>query len=381
MRQPLWLLNSSLLILFLVSLIIVVFTQQKVPRWVTLEPESYIKTIKREMSDAEMAKIYENDLFNTYSRPIEPLVPKTLEQTMPQPPTPQQVRIPQPTIPTFLEPLCISLKGIIIMGDDQKDRAIISNAKTKVESTIKVGDKVEDSQLIRIMKSKIIFIRSNGQEESFYLREKDARDDQGAQTAERWESVIKKIADNQYQIDPESFVELVPDLGQFIASLDLITVYRNGQPMGVKIGTLEPTSFGQELGLRTGDIITTINKIPATTVTNRMKIYDTISSLPMGSIIEVDFMRNNNNSQLLARLEEIARPSSFYIGKPGKPISAPPMTEEDIQERKMQILEQKKTFAPTLDEIRRRERSAILNKVMRGQEVEAIKNKPVNLEI
>lgn len=267
------------------------------------------------------------------------------------------------------------------MGDDQKDRAIIANSKTKVESTIKIGDKVEDSQLIRIMKNKIIFIRSNGQEESFYLRDKDAREDQGAQTSERWDSVIKKTADSHYQIDPDSFVELVPDLGQFIGSLDLITVYKNGQPTGVKIGTLDPVSFGRELGLRAGDIITTINNIPVTTVANRMKIYDTITSLPMGSIIEVDYVRSNSNSQLFAKLEEIGRPSSFYIGKPGRPIAAPALTEEDIQAQKLHMLEQKKTFAPTLDEIRRRERSAILNKVMRGQEAEAVKNQPVNLEI
>lgn len=101
MRQPIWLLNSSLLTLLLITLAIVVFTQQKVPRWASLEPESYIKTIKHEMSDAEMAKIYENDLFNTYSKPIEPLVPKVLEQKMPAAPVPQQARIPQPTVPTF----------------------------------------------------------------------------------------------------------------------------------------------------------------------------------------------------------------------------------------------------------------------------------------
>ena len=151
----------------------VLLTQQKTPRWTAIEPTPYIKTMKKEVSEIEMAKIYDNDLFNTYSKPIEQVTQKPLEQQLPAAPTPLSVHIQEPPSPNFLDPLGIVLKGIITTGDDQKDRAIIAVTKTKVESTLSVGDKIEDCQLIRILRNKaIILIRSNGQEEIFYFEKK-----------------------------------------------------------------------------------------------------------------------------------------------------------------------------------------------------------------
>src|SRR5579859_852805 len=258
MRHPLWLLNSSLLILLLITISIIMLSQQKIPRWVSMEPAPYIKSVKKEVSEIEMAKIYTNDLFNTYSKPELAVVKKTLDQTMPAPPTPQQVRALEPIKVSFLDPLAITLKGIIIMADEFSSRVIIANNKTKAESIIKIGDKIEDSQLIRIFKNKAIFIRSNGQEETFYVREKDAKEDQGAQTLDQWDSAIRRLTDNTYQVDPQEFIEFVPDLGQFINSLDLITVYRKGKPFGLHVGAMDPMSFGREFGIKSGDIIRTI---------------------------------------------------------------------------------------------------------------------------
>lgn len=355
------------------------FSQQSVPRWVSIEPTPYtIKVVKKEVSETEMAAIYDNDLFKTYIKPTTPVVQKALDQQLPPPPVPEQVHIPEPVVPTFLEPLPISLKGIIIMGDDAKDRAILANNKTKVESTVKIGDKIEDSQLIRIMRNKAIFIRSNGQEEIFYLREKDAKQDQGAHTLERWENTITKIGDNNYAIDPENFVELVPDLGQFIASLDLITVYRKGKPFGVRVGAMDPASFGHELGLQMGDIITNINGTDVTTVKNRMHIYSTVTSLAMGKKIDVTLQRQHTPIHLSIALQEAGKPTTLSLTQR---YAAPRKTTEDIQAEKIRMLEEKHTFAPTLDEIRKRERRTILEQVTRQEESQSARNRAVNLEI
>lgn len=380
MRHPLWLLNSSLLILFVITLCVVLLTQQKTPRWTAIEPTPYIKTMKKEVSEIEMAKIYDNDLFNTYSKPIEQVTQKPLEQQLPAAPTPLSVHIQEPPSPNFLDPLGIVLKGIITTGDDQKDRAIISVTKTKVESTLRVGDKIEDGQLIRILKNRIILIRSNGQEEIFYLREKDAKEDAGAMTSEQWSTIINKVDDSTYEIDPEAFIELVPHLAEFTNALDLITVYKAGKPFGIRIGMMNTNSFGPELGLHTGDIITSINNVPVTDVKSRMKIYEGIVSSPLGSTITITLLRHNNEAKLSVILKELPITSVSLGTKPHK-LRQLPKTEEDIKEEKLKIIYGRETFAPTIDEIKRREKSTVLKKLLRKQQLEDAQHQPVNLEI
>ena len=41
----------------------------------------------------------------------------------------------------------------------------------------KTGDVIEDAQLMRIFSNKVVLVRSNGQQEVLYLREKDAKTD------------------------------------------------------------------------------------------------------------------------------------------------------------------------------------------------------------
>jgi len=97
--------------------------------------------------------------------------------------------------PKFLDPLDITLKGIIVLvHNDSKNRAIIADNKTNKELTYKVGSAIEDAQLIRILSNKVIFLRSNGQQEVLYLREKDAELDPVYTIIDNWDGIIQKEA-------------------------------------------------------------------------------------------------------------------------------------------------------------------------------------------
>ena len=123
-----------------------------------------------------ISKIYEHDLFDTYEKEAFVSTKPDYVIALPNPPAPRAVHIPTDPKPHFLEPLAIVLKGIIFVhDDDSKNRIIIADANTKHETLYKVGDMVEDAQLIKIFNKKAIFLRSNGQQEVLYLRAKDAQ--------------------------------------------------------------------------------------------------------------------------------------------------------------------------------------------------------------
>jgi type II secretion system protein C len=379
-RHPIWILNSSLAMLLFIAAAIVLLTQQKVPRFVSIEPTAYSAPMAKQISTIDINKIYDNDLFDTYQKKDVEIKKKQLADLLPPPPVPLSVTLPGVAQPNFLEPLQIKLKGIIFVGDDQKNRALIE--RTGQEFNFKLGDTIEDAQLIGIFKNKVVIIRSNGQEETIFLREKEAKKFGIAHSLERWEDVIKIVDANHFVVDPEAFIEVIPSLAALINDLDLITVYKNGQPAGTRIGSLNPGSLGLELGLQMGDIITAINGKKANTVTERLGVYADMIRLPLGAVIEVGFTRFNSPQKIVITLEDFGKkPTLEFYTEPRTTVQEPKKTVADIEEEKAELLRKNYNFAPTLQEIKRREKKMILEKIKHKEQGQKTLQKPVRFDI
>lgn len=374
MRHPLWILNSSLLLICIIGLIFIFLSREKLPIRESIEPEEYRKPIKREISKINISKIYEYDLFDTYKKEL-PVPPKReMPLPFPEPPTPQVIKIPEQPKPSFLDPLDITLKGIIIVAqDDTKDSVIIEDNKTKQESVYKVGDKIEDAQLIRIFNNKVIFVRSNGQQEVLYLRQKDAEIDPAYAIIDGWESVIQKEPGNNYLLNPQEFTKRIKNLAQFIDILNLTTVYKQGKSVGCRIGHLEENSLGLALGLQSGDIIVRINDIPATDTAHRFEIYKHIIALDIDDTITVALQRNNEEVILTFTLQCFRCPGTTSSESEK---SASQKTKEDSKEqtesitnplqqeteKQRSIMKEKHKLTPTVQKIRMKEKENMLKK-------------------
>src|SRR5438477_1737366 len=247
--------------------------------------------------------------------------------------------------------------GIIVVGsNDTKNRAIIREDKTKQEGTYKVGDIIQDSQLIRIFKNKIVLLRLNGQQEVLYLREQDAKTDTAYTQTHQWEKIIKKTGENQYLVNPETFVESVNNLSQFIEMINTTTAYQKGKSVGLRIGQLNPQSLGIMLGLQKGDIIVSINNIPTETTEERLAIYKNITNLPAGHTITVKLLRKNREITLSYTLEDFIKSDEIQLS-PEKQQNAY-ITHKNMLDSRQQHY----AFAPTINKIRTTDRQMILEK-------------------
>ena len=353
MRNPFWILNSALLFLLISALFFIFFSRQRVPSRQSIVPSEYVEPITRDISQITIEKIYENDLFDTYKKELPSIAKPDLLSPFPQPPEPQPISIPEKRSIPFLDPLGISLRGIIIIsGDDTKNRAIIEDVATNIENTYKVGDKIDDAQLLRIFSNKVVFIRSNGQQEILYLREKDAQLDPSFASITGWEDVVTKIATNKYTVAIEPFIERVPNLGMFIDLLDIITVYKQGKSVGCRIGHLSENSLGLALGLQKGDIVTQVNGIPATDTAKRFAIYKSIITMKPNSTIQATLLRNGQEIKIfytLVSIKEKYKPSGL----------SQTQSPEYLEQERARVMKEKYKFAPTMQEIRAREREAM----------------------
>lgn len=318
----------------------------------------------KKASEITISKIYQNDLFGTYQYEAgvqggpEYIIP------LPPPPVPRQVRIPPEPTPQFLDPLKVTLKGIIVvLNDDSKNRAIISDTRTKKEDVYKVGDVIDDAQLIKIFGKKIVFLRSNGQQEVLYLRPKDAQMDPVYAAGAGFKDIAQEITEHAYLISPKEFKRRVKSLAQFIDLLDLTTVYKQGKSIGCRIGNIEPDSLGFELGFKPGDVILTVDNIPATDSQHRFAIYKKIVDMQTKQNIIVELLRNNQEITLTFTLEDF-RPQKLgpEEAAPAEGGGKAPEVPREVQRERLQMLQERHKFAPTLQEIRNQERENMLKR-------------------
>ncbi len=353
-NQPIWIINSSLLVLALCVSLFVPFSRVHIPHGTPIEPELTPRSKKKQEFDINIKKIYENDLFGTYRKETPVYQEPVYQLELPPAPVSQIPIVPKKPEPTFVEPLDITLKGIIIVADnDDKNRIIITDNKTARERTFKVGESIDDAQLIRIFNNKIILLRANGQQEVVYLRHQDAMHDPAYAMLNGWQDIIQPTGPQTFTLNTALFSSRVQTLAQFIDLLNLSTAYKNGSSMGCRIGEIKTESLGFSLGFQVGDIVTKINEIDATTTEERLRIYKEILELDTDTPIVVEFMRRGIPGSYTYTLIQEDLSEQAEKAKPG-------VSPQAVQKKKEDILKQKHRFAPSLNDLRAYEREQIL---------------------
>jgi type II secretion system protein C len=365
MKSPLWILNSALAILLLGLLLFISFSRPQRAAKASLVPSHTESEAKLETPSIDPSLIYKNDLFGTYIESRPPVEEQSVKKTIvPPPPTLKKTVVTQPLPPQFLPPLAVTLKGIIYSQDESDNRAIISDNKTKKETLYKIGAKVLDAEIIHISNNKIMFIRSNGQQETLFVTQGDAQADPIYNQHHIVETVTQKISDTQYTLYQEAFAQRVHNLAQFMDMLDITTAFHQGKIIGIRIGRIEDSSLGTLLGFMQGDIVTAINGTPTTTTKNRVAIYNTLKDVDHDTTISVDVMRQGNKITLQYLVKATKRPTEKSVQTGNEEIS------ENKQENAMNNTMVPKESAPTesvpvslpnLQQVQKRDKNAMFN--------------------
>jgi hypothetical protein len=297
MKQLVWILNSSLLVLFFISQLFLFMMQRAIPRRISIVPGTIEVVEEKKVADIDISSIYQQDLFGTYEPPVIP-VENLMEETVPTIPQPPRIIVPDVPVektPTFFAPLDVVLKGVIFVKDDPASCiGIIQLKKTKEERNYRVGDLIEDAQILKILSNRIIIIRSNGQQETLYLREEDAVSDFNTQSKVIPASIVEALSGNKYKVNIDEFSKRVSNLGEFINLLDITTVYKQGKSFGCRIGKIDKDSLGAMLGFVIDDIVVKVDDYFVDDLSNRLSLYDHIIQKHAGDVIEVVVYRGDD---------------------------------------------------------------------------------------
>ncbi len=359
MRQPLWMVNVILISIFVIIEGIFFIMQSAIPRKFSLEPGALALTEKKPIVEVVAKKIYEeNDLFGTYVSTVPSLLPtsdKSQIPPIPQAPAaiPLVVPVEKPAI--FIAPLAVTLKGVIYLQDDTEHSvAILQFKDSKKEHNYRVGQMIQDAQILKIFPNRVIVVRSNGQQETLYLRETDLKKAFEQSDKKGFENIIVSIKNNKRYLPLEALLKQVRSLGQFIEMLGLLMVHKKGVIVGCRVGSVETGSLGDKLGFESGDLLKKVDDLVINNLKSRIAIYDYISTKKVGDEISVQLERDEHLhtiTYVLGGGPELSDTGMAQLGKlQTKGIQTATVAQTEADKKK--ILEQKVRLAPTMQQIK-----------------------------
>lgn len=294
-------------------------------------------------------------MFNTYHKTYAPATqPNYVETSLPQAPAPVTPDRPVAEQRKFLAPLKIKLRGVVALDDQSLNRIIIADEQTQDQKSYKVGEIVEDGLLIKIFPNKAVFLRSNGQQETLYLNEKDIEQDALiSQQKKYWTNIIHHVKDNHFVLDHQALVKCIHNVGVLFDLFNITTLYENGLAKGLRVGTLPSHSLGNHLGLETHDVITHALDISLTSLSDQKKCYELFLTKKFGDTVSLRVERNGHPITLSYTLEDLKDPFDTSIeGTKTKVSGAHMAQDQDLQNERIKLLKKKYKFAPTAQELK-----------------------------
>lgn len=319
MKQHLWAVNSFLLMLLCCTFLGISLLRQPVPKYKP-QPPAEEKKPKKSVQPSLEALYGPNDLFGLFIAPANAGIKTTDIPKPPQfspPPAPQ---IPKNPTLKLVSPLAISISGIIF-SPKRPDKSVAMIADdTNKETMYHLGETIKDGMIIKIAQDRIVILRSNGQQETFFLRKDTTIDSLNEKIdKEGKESEADKIArstgENTYELSLEKFNRKIQSVADFLQELDLMPIYKQGTIIGFKIASKNPGVFHTSLGLQNGDLITKINGRDINNQKNRIQIYEDLKQIQPREKVTITLLRNT--SSIEKTITVVDRLKSTVVSLPG----------------------------------------------------------------
>lgn len=166
----------------------------------------------------------------------------------------------------------ISLKGTIT-GPSEIARAIIE--ESNAQKLYRIGDTLKGATLIAIFRNKVI-MDVNGQQKMLVVEE--AKSGPGLASRSGRTSRNPRFPVGNSVAGAGGVPEAMKNMDQLLGNARVVPYYRGGQPYGFRVSDVTEGAKVYELGMRTGDIIKSINGVPIRTPQDALNAYQELQS-------------------------------------------------------------------------------------------------------
>ncbi len=181
-------------------------------------------------------------------------------------------RPPETVVVENLQPTSLKLKLLgTVTGDNEKAFAVIQNSQGKEEQLYRIGDTIQNATLKMILREKVI-LHVDGKDE---ILEIDA-----AQTKETGRLSSKSATTDSSNITVKrSKVEsAAKNVNELMQQARVRPHFTDGKADGLSLTGIKPNSIFHDMGLKSGDIITSVNGKNIESVEDVLSFYKSLQT-------------------------------------------------------------------------------------------------------
>lgn len=177
-----------------------------------------------------------------------------------------------------LKPTDLKLKLVGTVTGDKKDAyAVIVGASGKIQNLYRTGDTIQNATLKMILREKVV-LHINGKDEVLSIEkarssQRASRTDKRPGTKTSQYTAAQNITIKRSKIDAA-----VKDINNLMKQVRIRPHFTNGQPDGLRLTGIRPNSIFYSMGLKSGDVMKSVNGKDIVSVDDALKLYQNLQS-------------------------------------------------------------------------------------------------------
>lgn len=172
-----------------------------------------------------------------------------------------------------LKPTSLNLKLLgTVIGDNDKTYAVIQDTPQNRHDLYRIGDTVQNATLKLILREKVV-LQVNGKDEILEIEDAPSVQKTSFRGSKSDRATSRNVTLKRSQI--ESAVQNINTLMQQVRVRPHFT---NGKPDGLSLTQIKPNSIFHSMGIRSGDVITSVDGNTIESVDDALKLYQSLQS-------------------------------------------------------------------------------------------------------
>jgi general secretion pathway protein C len=187
------------------------------------------------------------------------------------------------------------LLGTLRAGRPELSLASVLDLGVPKSVTVKVGDRLLTSQVMEILRDRVIVL-NNGRRE--YVSADTGDGAPGLPTTTRvtepasaWGAGIKALDANNFEVPRSEVDRAINNLNDIAMQARLVPAFKDGVAEGFKLFSIRPDSLYSKIGIQNGDVVTRINGLDMNDPAKALEVYTKLKDAPR---IDVDIDRNGS---------------------------------------------------------------------------------------
>ncbi|MEN0062643.1 MAG: type II secretion system protein GspC [Myxococcota bacterium] len=179
-------------------------------------------------------------------------------------------------------PLRVRLLGTVVANDPRFSSALIASEDEPYSKGYSIGDALADRTIVEIIKGKVKLERSDGAFEWLSIDDEEGKRVTASTQREPEgddDSGVQQTSDNRFSVSRDLFDKYINDM-ESITKLGRALLHRgpDGSFDGYRLAAIRRNTLADQLGIKNGDIIHSVNGEPLTSLQAAMNAYNTMQS-------------------------------------------------------------------------------------------------------